>query len=477
MNCQRLSWSSRDILDATGGNLLCGDPAARFAGISIDSRAISEKDVFVAIIGRLHDGHRFVAEVVDRGIRGLVVESNRAGSLPLLDWRKRTVSCVAVPDTTVALGQLGAFHRMRTDVSVVAITGSNGKTTTRQMTAAVVSGRYRTLSTVGNFNNDIGVPLTLLRLEADHEWAVLELGTNHPGEIAALAEICRPDVGVITNIGPAHLEGLGSLEGVTRAKGELIEKLNASGMAVLNADDPRVLQLAKTCRHPVLLFGESENAVIRATDVVEKIGGISFELEMPDRTISIDLPVPGRFMVSNALAAAAVGYQLKVPAAAIKAGLENFKPIAGRLAILRTAGNIHLIDDTYNANPASMQAAVRTLITLCGEHRAILVAGDMLELGEEAHRLHRDVGALAAASGVRRIYAVGNFASDIRQGALDGGLKPAAVMTGSQADIIAALKQHLETGDWVLVKGSRSMAMERVVHALKAHSGRRQPRA
>jgi UDP-N-acetylmuramoyl-tripeptide--D-alanyl-D-alanine ligase len=471
VNSKHLSWTTRDILEATGGKLLCGNPDERFERISIDSRTLSAADAFVAIVGRVHDGHRFAGEVAARGVRGLVVASDRRESLPLAEWEKRSLSCIAVADTTIALGRLGAFHRERAGVSVVAITGSNGKTTTRRMAAAVVSGRYRTLATMGNYNNEIGVPLTLLRLEADHQWAVMELGTNHPGEIAALADICRPDVGVITNIGPAHLEGLGSLEGVLRAKWELIEKLNPGGRAVLNADDPRLMRLARECPHPVLLFGESEAAAVRAAKVEERPGGVRFELVLPDQTLNVDLPVSGRFMVSNALAAAAVGCHLQVPAAAIQAGLEAFEPVQGRLTVFHTAGGIHLIDDTYNANPASMRAAVSTLTAVCKNERSILVAGDMLELGDQAPELHRDVGRFAAASGVRRLYAVGDLAAEVRKGAVDGGMDSAAVMIGSRDEIIEALKRQLVRGDWVLVKGSRSMAMERVVQALKTRFG------
>ena len=212
------------MLAATGGNLLCGDRRQVFAGISIDSRSIADGSLFVAIRGQVHDGHRFIPEVVAEGVRGIIVDGSKVETLALDDLKRQGIVVIAVKETTRALGDLAGFNRKRAGVSVVAITGSNGKTSTKELTAAVVSRRYRTLSTSGNLNNEIGMPLTLLKLEPLHQWAVLELGINHPGEIRRLAEICRPDMGIITNIGSAHLEGLGSIDGVMRAKGELLEK-------------------------------------------------------------------------------------------------------------------------------------------------------------------------------------------------------------------------------------------------------------
>jgi UDP-N-acetylmuramoyl-tripeptide--D-alanyl-D-alanine ligase len=261
---------------------------------------------------------------------------------------------------------------------VVAITGSNGKTTTRQMTAEVVAQKFSTLSTIGNYNNQIGVPLTLLNLAPQHVWAVVELGTNSPGEIARLAQICSPDIGVITNIGPAHLEGLGSLDGVMREKGQLVDHLKTGGRAVLNADDRRVSKIADRTEKDVLLFGLAKNAAIRATAVQEKISGISFSLDLPRERLTVDLKVPGQFMVINALAAAAVGHLLELSAAEIKSGLETFKPAWGRMNIFETASGIHIIDDTYNANPDSMQAAITTLNALRTNNRSVFVAGDGL---------------------------------------------------------------------------------------------------
>jgi len=473
-NGHALQWTVNEILKATGGELLCGDIEKRFAAVSIDSRSISVDDVFVAIVGDVHDGHSFINNVLEQGVSGLVVNRQHAKDLPIAKWRAQNVACAAVADTTRALGDLAAFHRSRMDVAVVAITGSNGKTTTRQMTAEVVAQKFNTLSTVGNYNNQIGVPLTLLRLMPEHAWAVIELGTNSPGEIARLAKICSPDIGVITNIGPAHLEGLGSLDGVMREKGQLIEHLKAGGKAVLNADDRRVYKIATQTQKEVLLFGQSKNARIRATAVKEKTTGISFNLDLPKESLNVALKVPGQFMVINALAAAAVGHLLGLSARDIKTGLEKFEPAWGRMNILHTANGIHIIDDTYNANPDSMRAAITTLKSLRANNRSILVAGDMLELGEQTESLHRQVGAWAAAEGINQLWVTGNFATSVIAGAKEAGMKAAHMFSGSQEKILVEIQKALKPGDWVLVKGSRGAHMDVVVKELKQWAGIRE---
>ncbi len=463
-----IPWTTREILAATQGELLGGELERTFSQVFIDSRKVSADGVFVAIIGDVHDGHSFASEVVEKGVRGLVVSRDKTQQLPVSAWKQIGVVCIAVADTTRALGDMAAFNRRRSATSVVAITGSNGKTTTRQMTAGVVSQQFKTLATAGNFNNAIGLPLTLLGLEADHQWAVVELGTNNPGEIAGLAKICTPDIGVITNIGPAHLEGLGSLEGVAREKGSLLKCLRAGGKAVLNADDPRVRQLAGRTNNAVHLYGVSEDAAVKAVQVEEAPDGIGFTLKIAAESISIRLNSPGRFMVSNALAAAAVGHLIGLSVAAIKAGLESFQPVAARMNIVHAPGGIHIIDDTYNANPDSMKAALATLSRMSGGARAVFVAGDMLELGRQAPSLHNQLGRLAAEAGISRLYARGAFANLVAAGAREQGLPAANAITGSREEIVADLIKWLQPGDWVLVKGSRGMAMEKVVEGLKA---------
>ena len=473
-NGHPLQWTLSEILKATAGELLCGGKEHRFDGVSIDSRSIEPNDLFVAIVGDVHDGHAFINDVVEQGTGGLLVDKEKARDLPISAWQTRDIACVAVGDTTRALGDLAAFHRARTDVELIAITGSNGKTTTRQMTAAVVARKYSTLATIGNYNNQIGVPLTLLRLAPGHRWAVVELGTNYPGEIARLAQICSPDIGVITNIGPAHLEGLGSLDGVMREKGQLIAHLKAKGKAVLNADDRRVSKIAAEtdrAKNDVLLYGLSENAAIRASAVNEKAAGISFSLDLPQESVIVDLKAAGQFMVTNALAAAAVGHLLELPPAEIKVGLETFEPAWGRMNIMQTASGIHVIDDTYNANPDSMKAAITTLKSLRANNRSILVAGDMLELGAQSGSLHRQVGAWAATANINKLWVTGEYADAVAAGAKEAGMPGENIIVGSQETILDSLKASLKPGDWVLVKGSRGSRMDNVVKGIKEWAG------
>ncbi len=461
-----VSWTTADLLQATGADLVSGDISDTFTGIGIDSRNISAGELFVAIKGELHDGHSFADAVIQGGVRGIVVNKDRMAALPYVDWQKKGIACLAVNDTTRALGDLAAFHRNRTNVLVVAITGSNGKTTTREMTVAIVSRHFNTLSSSKNYNNEIGVPLTLFSLNSSHQWAVVELGMNAPGEIDRLAEICRPEIGVITNIGPVHLEGVGSIDGVMRAKGELLPRIKPAGTAILNADDRRVLNLAAKTDRAVLFFGKSEMAQVRALRV--KAGGLgtSFNLALPRAQTRVDLKIPGAFMVSNALAAAAVGYYIGLGAEEIKAGLEKFQPVRGRMTILETANGIHIIDDTYNANPESMKAALATLKKLKKNKRSVFVIGDMLELGDQAESLHHKIGAVAVRSGITRLYSTGAFADNVAAGARSKNMNPHNIFTGGKQEILEELKCWLKPDDWILIKGSRGMRMEDIVEGL-----------
>jgi len=466
-----LTWTAEEIMEATGGELLCGDLRRSFSGVSIDSRNISADNVFVAITGETHDGHAFTSAVVDQGVGGLVVSRQKAVQMPLTAWKKNNMACIAVEDTTRALGDMAAFNRLRSHVSVVAITGSNGKTTTRRMTAMILDRQYNTLTAIGNFNNDIGLPLTLLGLSSGHQWAVLELGTNNPGEIARLADICSPDIAVLTNIGPAHLEGLGSIEGVMQEKGDLLKRLAPGAKAILNIDDTRVTQLAAETKAQVIFYGLSQEATIRAEDVDEAKDTISFKLIFAGESITVHLNSPGRFMVSNALAAAAVGHQIGLSCKTVKSALEAFTPVAGRMNIQHLPGGIHLIDDTYNANPESMKAAFATLNTMRAGARGIVVIGDMLELGAQAQSLHRTLGADAARSGISRLYIYGEFTADVRSAAHANGMPPTDTFEGTHEDIVEDLKCRLQPGDWLLVKGSRGMAMENVVRKIQEWAG------
>ncbi len=470
-NLNPMPWTTTDILMATGGCLLSGVQTRGFAAIGIDSRTISPRDFFVAIVGQSLDGHAFLDQVIQSGVQGVLIQQDRAEELPTAVWEQKGLHCVSVMDTTQALGDLAAYHRYRQKASLVAITGSCGKTSTREMAASVLARQFSTISARKNFNNEIGLPLTVLSITEVHEWVVAELGMNRKGEIRRLGEICRPDIGVITNVGFAHLEGVGSIEGVAAAKAELLGTIQPTGTAVLNADDARVMQLSKKATTPVLFFGEHPRADVRARYVKTRGTQTSFELVLPSGTAQVTLNVPGRVMVSNALAAAAIGYLAGVSPECIQTGLACFMPVDGRMMTLETHAGIHIIDDAYNANPSSMAAAVDALRNVKGMARSVLVFGDMLELGPEAAALHKRLGQIAARSGVTRIYATGAFAGEIADGAIVEKMDPKDITTGSLDEILADLKNWLMPGDWLLVKGSRASGMDAVVTGLVRWAG------
>jgi len=465
-------WSLADIIDATGGVVHTGSRNILFEGFNTDSRHIRPEQCFVCLKGDTHDGHQYIQAAVRQGVRGVIIDQAFLGQMSLESLDAAGVTSVAVKDTLSALGDLAAFRRQRSGLSVMALTGSNGKTTTRSMITGVASRRFNVLSPFGNYNNLVGVPLTLLRIEPDHEWAILELGMNCPGEIRRLGQICSPDIGLITNIGPAHLEGLGSLEGIMEAKGELIEAIASTGIMIFNADDPMVMRLAKRTVCQTLLFGLTAEAEIRASSLENTARGIFFQMRVPEGERRIHLQIPGAFNVSNALAAAAAGVCLGIPLDDIQMALQSFTPVHGRLNVLEMRENIHLIDDTYNANPASVKAAIGTLEKLSGDRRSIAVLGDMLELGNAAAELHTDIGRYAGRSKLDKLFITGQFAAAVELGALEGGIPPADIFCGSKEEIVDRLDRAIESNDWILVKGSRGMRMETVVQALTVKHGK-----
>ena len=472
MTIVQKSWGISDVLEATGGRLAAGDDTTAIRGVSTDSRSIQEGELFVAISGQRYDGHQFVQEACEKGASGVLVsEVYVETESPGLEGKQ---CWIAVPDTLKALGDLAAFCRRQSKASVVAITGTNGKTTTKEMTAAVLGKAFSVLKTPGNFNNLIGLPLSLFRLEENHEWAVLELAMNHPGEIGRLARICKPQVGVITNIDAGHLEGVKDIEGVMQAKGELLEVLGENGTAVLNIDDQRICQLAEQFDGRVISFGIHSSAEVWAIPVSQSRSTCSFDLCWYDESVRVSLAVPGNGAIYNALAAAAVGYRLGLSAEEVKHGLETVVPLPGRMELMRLPGGIHVINDTYNANPGSMALAIDTLCSLKGNGRGIFVAGDMMELGDHAESAHRELGALVMRAGMARIYATGEFAWAVADGATAAGMDPKKIFIGSREEIVEVLAAGLHPGDWILVKGSRLMAMEKVVEGLRLEVGRRE---
>ncbi|HEV8662866.1 MAG TPA: UDP-N-acetylmuramoyl-tripeptide--D-alanyl-D-alanine ligase [Candidatus Methylomirabilis sp.] len=456
-----VSLSVKEVLEATGGALLAGSPAAAFATFSTDTRSLTPGALFFALKGERFDGHAFLAEAVARGAAGAVVAAP-PGEGP------RPPVLLRVRDPRHALGQVAGCWRRRHKVQVVAVTGTNGKTTTKEMVAAVLARRYRVLASPGNLNNLVGVPLALFRLAPEHEVAVVELGMSAPGEIGRLAEICEPDVGIITNVGEGHLEFLGSVEAVAAAKGEMLPFLGGDKTAILCADDPQSRPLLPRVKGRLLTFGLSGRADVRAGAIrVSKVRRTSFTLSASGGTARVRLPIPGRHNILNALAAAAAGVALGVPVKAIAAGLAAAPVQPMRMQRVSLASGAVAYNDAYNANPNSMAAALEAFAAVRGPGRTILVLGDMLELGAHAPEAHRRVGRLAASLGPDRLIAVGGSAAALAEGARAGGL-PAdrIVLCREVAEARVALAEETAPGVWVFVKASRGVGLERVLEGL-----------
>ncbi len=429
---------------------------ARFRAVSTDSRTISSGDLFVALKGPHFDGHDYLAQARDRGAIGAMISREIAIDLPRL----------LVADTRLGLGQLAALWREASPAAVVAVTGSNGKTTVKEMIAAILTRRAPTLATIGNLNNDIGLPLTLLRLQ-DERYAVVEMGANRPGEIGYLSRIARPDVAVLNNAGSAHLEGFGTPEGVARAKAEIIDGLAKGGTFVFNADDRWAGLWAELAgKRPVRRFGVKAPAEVSSPEQALEIRWDStgfhsrFPAHTPQGEIEIELALAGRHNRMNALAAIAAAQLMGATPEQIRTGLAALSPVRGRLQPCLGANEVRLIDDSYNANPDSVAAAIEVLAAT--EGRRFLVLGDLAELGPDAERLHQALGQMAHDAGIEHLYGLGEAC---RTACRSFGTESRHFT--ERAALIEALQQTLHAGDCVLVKGSRSATMELVVKALK----------
>ncbi|MGR9107457.1 MAG: UDP-N-acetylmuramoyl-tripeptide--D-alanyl-D-alanine ligase [Gammaproteobacteria bacterium] len=449
-----MKMSLSEAAQIVGGRIEGADLA--FSSVSIDTRAMRRGDLFVAIKGLNFDAHDFLDDARQQGAVAAVVSREIDCGMPY----------IRVDDTRTALGKLAREWRKRCGIPVVGVTGSNGKTTVKEMLAAIFAVNGEVLYTRGNLNNDIGVPLTLLGLHEKHSRAVIEMGANHPGEIAYTAELALPDVAVITNAGSAHLEGFGSPEGVARAKGELVQGLSDTGTAVLNADDPFFefwKSLAGTRR--VISFGLDAKAEVRADGLTMNwtAAGFSnrFRLLHGNSETPIDLRLAGRHNISNALAAAGAALALGIGPAVIRQGLEQVKPVHGRMQAVAGLKGCLLIDDTYNANPSSFRAAMDVLAQIPGELWVIL--GAFAELGDSSAALHREVGYYAKNQGAIRFLATGNEAAEAVAAFGEGG-----IFFTNQNELIEASKKMLNRDVIALVKGSRSQRMERVIEALRS---------
>ncbi len=449
--------TGNDILEATGGLLLQGDPGISVAGFAIDTRRIAPGDFFIPLIGDKEDGHRYVTEALEKGAAGTFYALS-----PLPEFPAGAL-VIKVENPLAALQMLASAHRRRFELPVVAVTGSSGKTSTKDLVARVLEISGRVLMTPGNLNNEIGLPLTLLSLNRRHQAAVVEMGMSAPGEIAALTRIARPKVAVITNVGPAHLEHLGSLKGVAAAKRELLEYMDQQGVAVLNGDDPLVRKMGEDFPGQVCYYGFS-GGDYRACNWSFSNGTSRFTVRFPDgQEHPFELPVPGKHMVENALAAIAVGDLFELAPSQIAQGIASCRFTGGRFQI-RPAGKITIIDDTYNANPDSMKASLQALEELGGS-KTVALLGDMLELGAAAPGAHLEIGQFAASLKVGYVITVGELARQIAAGAKAGGTGTFACRDHEQA-LQAISSLPLGEGWFVLVKGSRGMRMEQLVSSL-----------
>jgi UDP-N-acetylmuramoyl-tripeptide--D-alanyl-D-alanine ligase len=429
-------------------------------------------DLFVALKGTEFDGHQFIDEVFTRGAKGVVLEA-----FPRNVKVEKSVSpapsdpfVVKVKDSLRAYQDLATFHRNRFDIPVIAVTGSNGKTTTKEMVAKTLSQRWRLRKTAGNLNNRIGLPQTVLGLTAAHQAAVLELGVDAEGQTTRLAEIARPTVGLITNVGNDHLEFFGSVDGSARAKAELLAHLPRDGAVILNADDPYYDFFRRRARCSVVSFGLQGQADVRGSHIQRQGTRTEFRLHVSGRQRShrLSLHVHGTHNVLNALAAIAVGHVLGLSVANMATGLSRFRPVAMRSQVSSWQG-IRVIQDYYNANPDSMKAAVTLLQEFGAGHRTIAVLGDMLELGTETRNLHREVGAFVAGSRISFLIACGEFGGELARGASAEGMPSSRIFEARRVgDAASVLKKLVEPGDVVLLKASRAMRFECLVDALRS---------
>jgi UDP-N-acetylmuramoyl-tripeptide--D-alanyl-D-alanine ligase len=465
--------TAASVASAASGAIVAGDPGQVFDGVSIDTRTLKRGDLFIAIRGERFDGADFAAAAIDAGAAGIVSDERSAKTLAERQGAYVQVPVIAVDDTTIALQALARTIRRASGAKVVAITGSAGKTTTKEVTSELLSTRYRVIRNRGNFNNHIGLPLSLVDLRQRPEIAVVELGMNHPGEISTLVDIAEPDVRVWTNVGEAHLGFFASLDAIADAKAEILEGARRSDLLVANADDARIAARIGGFAGRVTTFGIECDADVRATAVADRgIEGSSAQVRTPRGAVAVTTPLVGRGNLANVLAATAVALEFDVPLADIAERAAALRPASHRGEVVRLAQGVTVIDDSYNANPTATR---RALDVLAGSDaaRRIAVIGEMLELGDRATDLHGEVGRAAALARLDALIAVGGPpARALADAAIAGGMPSTAVRylatSDEAADAVAAL---LRAGDLVLVKGSRGIKTDRVVERLKSAWG------
>src|SRR5438067_4373616 len=442
------------IVDLSGAKLEQGDGKKAVERISTDSRTIKKGELFVALRGENFDGHKFVGATAKAGAAGAIVDLKWKGRVP------KKFAIIRAQDSLLAYQNLAANYRKSLPIKVLAITGSNGKTSTKDFGASVLGRKFRVTKTQGNFNNHVGLPRTILEATARDEVAVWEIGMNHPGEVAPLAKIAAPDAAIITNIGIAHIEFMGTLEAIAKEKGALAEAVGAEGTVILNADDPFSKGIAGRS-HARVIFAGTKDGTIRAIDIQQSADGSEFTILEGAHQCRAQLPVPGLHMVQNALLAVAAGRAFGLSLEEAAAGLASAPLTKARLQITEING-LQFLDDSYNANPDSMKAALRTLVELDAEGKRIAVLGEMRELGAESQRGHREVGETAATLGVNQLITIGDAAELIAEAARTAGLNKVS-SAGSTGEAARLLGEIAEPGDLVLIKGSRAARTEEVI--------------
>jgi UDP-N-acetylmuramoyl-tripeptide--D-alanyl-D-alanine ligase len=459
-----LTITAGDVAAATGGRVIAGNPGEAFGRVSIDSRAVGSGEIFIAIRGERFDGHAFVADALARGAGGIVVDR-------LTTDGARAGLAIQVEDTTRALQRLAREVRRRSGAKVVAITGSAGKTTTKEVAAEFLTSRYRVFRNAGNLNNHIGLPLSLLELRARPEIAVVELGMNHPGEIRTLVGIAEPDVRVWTNVGDAHLGFFPDADAIADAKAEILEQAGPDTLLVANADDPRVAARAARFGGRVVTFGTDPRATVRATRVeLRGLGGSEADVRTPAGDVRLATPLLGAGNLSNLLAATAVAIEFGVPLEAVARLAAALRPARHRGELLRLPGGITIVDDSYNSSPAALTRALETIAAATGSARKVAVLGEMLELGEHAVRLHEQCGRAVAGARLDFLIAVGGRPARALADAAIGAGVPAGAVTWveTKEQAAAAALARVRPGDLVLVKGSRGIGTDLVVERLRA---------
>lgn len=447
-----------ELLASTGGKLLKGRPDDAIGRISIDTRTIKKGDYYLAIIGKKYDGHSFIKDAVEKGASGVIFQEERF----IAGKEKSDLALIKVQDTTRALGDFAAFYRKKWKIPVVAISGSNGKTTTREMLYSILSKKGKTLSSRGNFNNLIGLPLTLLEITNKDKYAVVELGISVPGELDRLSKIASPDIGIITNIGYTHLEELKNREGVFLEKKKLFDNLNKNGCAVINCDDDFLKTLADTKSYEKITFGLDKSCNVFGDNIKLLADSLSFDLNLFESKVSVKLPVFGAFNVYNAMAASCAAWKLGVSAAGIKDGLEKFSPPEMRMEQIRLASGTILVNDAYNSNPSSVREAVKALSESFAGKEKIVVLGDMLELGERSDEFHSALGEFLDSQGIDKIFL---FGAKMKK-AFDSVRHSFSKHFGTKEELLSELRKEMAPESVVFFKASRGMALEEVINKL-----------